>query len=116
MKSRIATILTAMFMFLGGTAFALNPVNQKTDASKTVAKILQQEIEYPKSAKEDNFECFVLVKIIIEEDGTLTVNCINCTCPTMKAEVVSAIENINSKKLVDYAGQQFNYKLNFKLI
>lgn len=122
MKSRIATYLMAMFMFFGGTAFALNPVptpraeTPKSEKSKIVGKLLQQELKYPKFAKAEKFECCVLVRISIEEDGSFTVDCANCTSNQMKAHVTKAIEQIDKKEMAKFAGNQFSYKINFRLI
>ncbi|NQU35852.1 MAG: hypothetical protein HQ521_21695 [Bacteroidetes bacterium] len=116
MKSRIATFLIALCMFMAGTAFAINPVNQNTNASKAVASLLKQEIDYPKFAKEENFEYCVLVRIIISQDGTFKADCVNCNCSRMKAHVIKVIENINMKEFSKYAGKEFNFKIDFKLI
>ncbi len=116
MKSRIATYLMAVCMFFGGTAFAVNPVPPKAEASKAVAKLLKQELKYPKFAKELNYQCCVLVRIIIEKDGSFSVDCVNCTSKTMKAHVTHAINQISKKELAKFAGQTFNFKINYKLI
>jgi len=116
MKSRIATYLIALCMFTAGTAFATTPLKLNNDASKAVSSILKQELKYPKFAKEDNFECCVLVRLIINDDGSFTVDCVNCTNTTMKTHVTNAIEKISSKDLAKYAGQQINFKLDYKLI
>ena len=116
MKSRIATFLIALCMFMSGTAFAINPVNLNSDASKAVASLLKQEIDYPKFAKEENFECCVLVRIIVADDGTFKADCVNCKCSKMKAHVSKTIENINKKEFSKYAGQEFSFKIDFKLI
>lgn len=106
----------AVCMFFGGTAFAVNPVPPKAEASKAVAKLLKQELVYPKFAKEQMFECCVLVRLIVEKDGSFTVDCINCTSETMKAHVTHAINQINKKELAKFAGQEFSFKINYKLI
>ncbi len=116
MKSRIATFLIAMSMFLVGTAFAATPVTPNNEAKNAVSSLLKQELKYPKFAKDDKFECCVLVRLTINKDGSFKVDCVNCTSPTMKAHVTSAIEKISSKELARYAGQQICYKLSYKLI
>jgi hypothetical protein len=116
MKSRIATSLIVMCMFMMGTAFATNPVNKKIEASKAVVSILKQELKYPKLSKDDKSDCCVLVRLIINKDGSFTVDCANSTNPELKKHVTQAIEKIDKKDLVRFAGQQFNYKINFKLI
>lgn len=116
MKSRIATFLIAVSMFIVGTAFASTPVTLPNDASKAVSSLLKQELKYPKFAKDEKFECCVLVRLIINKDGSFKVDCINCTSPTMKEHVTNAIEKISKKELAKYAGMQICYKINFKLI
>ncbi|HJN05754.1 MAG TPA: hypothetical protein QF480_03990, partial [Bacteroidales bacterium] len=116
MKSRIATFLIAVNMFLTGTAFAANPVTKTNNASKEVSTLLKQELKYPKFAKDSKFECCVLVRLTINKDGTFKVDCINCTSPIMKAHVTKAIEKISRKELARYAGMQICYKINYKLI
>jgi len=117
MKSRIATFLIAMSMFLAGTAFASNPVKQNNDASKAISSLLKQELKYPKLAKEqNNFECCVLIRLVINEDGSFKVDCVNCSNDSIKTQITKAIERINKEELKEYAGQQFSYKINFKLI
>lgn len=112
----------ALFMFISGTAFAISPVptpraeTPKSEKSKLVAKLLQKELKYPKFAREEKFECCILVRITIEEDGSFTVDCANCTSTQMKAHVTKAIEQINTKEMAKFAGNQFSYKINFRLI
>ena len=117
MKSRIATYLIAMSMFIAGTAFASNPVKQNNDASETISSILKQELKYPKIAKEhDNLGCCVLIRLVISEDGSFEVDCVNCSDESIKAHIIEAIEKISKEELKEYAGQQFSYKISFKLI
>ena len=116
MKSRIATFLIALFMLIAGTSYAVKPVIQKSEASKAVTTFLKQELKYPKFAKKEKIECYVLVRLIINDNGTFTVDCINCTCPLMKADVTSTLENFSNNDLIKYAGEQVNIKLNYKLI
>lgn len=117
MKSRIATYLIAICMFLTGTAFAVNPVTPpKAETSKVVANLLQQELKYPKFAKDINFECCVLVRLTIEKDGSIAVKFANSTSANMKSYVTKSIEQIDKKEFAKYAGQEFDFRINFKLI
>ena len=116
MKPRIATFLIALCIFVSGTAFAINPVNQKSNASEAVAKLLKQELKYPKYAQHEKYECFVLARISITDDGLLKVECINCPCPRMKIHLKKAIAEIGTEEFKKYAGQEFNFRLNFTLI
>jgi len=116
MKSRIATYLIAMCMFIAGTAFANQPVKNNSEASQAVATLLKQELKYPKFAKDEKFECCVLVRLIINDDGSFKVDCANCTNQLLKTHVTKAIENISKEELKKYSGQQFSYRINFRLI
>ena len=116
MKSRIATFLIAVGIFFTGTVIASNPVSRTNSASEAVSSLLKQELKYPKFAKDEKFECCVLVRLIINKDGSFKVDCVNCTSTKMKEHVTSAIEKISKKELAKYAGMQICYKLNFKLI
>ncbi len=116
MKSRIATFLIAMSMFFAGTAFATTPVKKSNDASNAVAKLLKQELKYPNLERAAGTECCVLVRIIINDDGSFKVDCANCTNSSMKTHVTEAIERISKEELKKYAGQEFSYKINFKLV
>jgi len=116
MKSRIATFLIAVCMFLTGTAFANQPKSLNSEASKAIAELLKKELKYPKFAKEEKFECCLLVRLIIKEDGSFEVDCANCMNDNIKNHVTAAIEKISKEELKKYAGQEFNYKINFKLL
>lgn len=116
MKSRIATFLIAGAMLLFGTAFANQPKKLNSDASKAVAALLKQELKYPKFAKEEKFECCMFVRLVINDDGSFLVDCANCKSDLLKLHVTEAIENISKEELKKYTGQQFNIKINFKLI
>ncbi len=116
MKSRIATYLIALFLFVGGSAFSANHDVIKTDASKEVANLLENELRYPDYARTNNTDCCALVRIIINEDGSFTADCVNCISDEMRRQIIESIENIKSEDLAVYAGQTFNYKINFKLI
>lgn len=116
MKSRIATTLIALSLLLTSSTFAISPPPYQKEASKTVTELLQNELEYPEYAKEQKYQCHVLVQISINNDGSLSVNCLNCRDENMKSHVKESIEKIYSEKLKKYAGHKINLKIKYKLI
>jgi len=117
MKSRIATYLIALCMFTTGTAFASTPMKNNSEASEAISSLLKKELKYPKFAKEQkHYECYALIRIIINDNGSIKVDCINCSNSIMKSQITETIEKISKKELSEYAGQQYSYKINFKLI
>ncbi len=106
MKARIATLMIVLGVFLATTAFANEPVPASKAVSKSVATLIQSELEYPEFAIDEKFECCVLVSVVIQDDGTFEVNCANCVSDKMKKYVVGEIEDILSENHAQYAGQQ----------
>ena len=115
MKTRIATLMIVFGVFLATTAFAKEPVPASKAVAKSVATLIQEELEYPEFAIKEKFECCVLVSVIIQDDGTYDVDCANCMDDRMKDYVVNEIENILSDKHTQYAGQQVLIKVKFDL-
>lgn len=116
MKTRIATVLIMLGLFLTSTAFAGElPVATKK-ARKDVTKIIKKEMTYPQFAIDEKFECCVIASINILEDGSLDVECANCVCPKMKKHVVETLEDLDTHQLQAYAGQNVKVKINFHLI
>jgi hypothetical protein len=105
-----------MCLFVSGTAFANQPEKNNREASHAVVTLLKQELKYPKFARQEKSECCVLVRIIINKNGSFKVDCANCMNPSLKAHVTKAIENISKEELKKYSGQQLSYKINFRLI
>ena len=117
MKTRIATLIFVMGLFLAGTAFASKPVIASKAVSSSVAKQLKSEIKYPAFAIDQNFQCCVAVRLVIQEDGTLNVIESNSMSKEMEKHVVNTIENMEANgDLKDYAGQNVLIKVKFILI
>ena len=115
MKTRIATLAFILGMFLVSTAFAAEPVPASKAVAKSVAKTILSELEYPEFAIDEKFECCVLVKVIILEDGTFDVDVANSISDRMKDYVVYEIEHMKSEEHAKYAGQTVLIKVNFDL-
>jgi len=116
MKTRIATVLFILGLFLVSTSFAGElPATSKL-ARAEVTKMIKKEVRYPKFAIDEKFECCVLVSIVILHDGTLKVGCANCIDHRMKEYVVNAIEDADFVKLKDFAGQTVQLRIRFKII
>jgi hypothetical protein len=116
MKTRIATLVFVLGLFLSLTAFANEPVPASKAVAKSVAKYIESELEYPEFAIEEKFECCVAVSVVIQDDGTFDVNCANCISDDMKEYVIGEIENMVSDKYAQYAGQTVLIKINFDLL
>lgn len=116
MKTRIATVLLMLGMFLVSAAFAAEAPLASKKARKEVTKIIQKEVKYPEFAAREKFQCCVAVRIFIQEDGTMDVDCANCVDQRMKDYVVSTIEDQYSENLKEFAGQQVNVRIKFKII
>lgn len=115
MKTRIATLMFILGIFLTATAFANEPVPASKAVAQSVAQNIQAELEYPEFAIEQKFECCVLVSIIIQEDGRYAVDCANCISDQMKKYVVYEIEHMKFEKHAKYAGQSILVKIKFDL-
>ena len=116
MKTRIATLLIMLGIFFTYAASANEPVPASKAVSKSVAKLIKSEIEFPDFARESEFECCALVRVMILPDGTFDVDCINCINSQLKQYVISEIEDIVSLEHTPFAGQAVSIKLNFKCI
>lgn len=115
MKTRIAILTMLLGLFITSTAFAGEPVLRTQAATQAVAKVLEDEINYPAFASETNLECTVYVDITVNEDGTLKVNNANCKADCMKEHCVKAIEEAKSKDLKEFAGETVVLKIDYKL-
>ena len=117
MKTRIATLLFVLGLFLAGTAYASKPVIASREVSKSVAQQLKKEIRYPQFAIDQKFECCVVVRMLIQEDGTFEVVESNSMSKEMEKHVVKTIQNMKaSEELKNYAGQNVLVKVNFVLL
>ena len=117
MKTRIATTMLLLGLFLATTAFS-NPLSKTPSQQmrKEIKQQVKQNVKYPKFAIDEKFDCFVLISIIVQSDGSLDVDCANCASAKMKDYVVTAIENIQSEKLQKYSGEAMLLKVKFGLI
>ena len=115
MKTRIATLSILFALFISTTAFASEPVPASKYVSSTVADFVEQELEYPEFAIEDKYEGDVVVKIVIEEDGTFDVVQANAHDDSMKNHVIEMIEEMDSDTFDQYAGQSVLVKVSFDL-
>ena len=116
MKARIATLMIVLGVFLATTAFANEPVPASKAVSKSVANLIQNELEYPEFAIKEKFECCVVVSIVIQGDGSFDVDCANCISEEMKKYVVKQIESINTEDFARYAGQNVLLKIKFDIL
>lgn len=112
-KTVILTLLAGLFLTF--TAQANEPVPASKAVAKIVAKEIQQGVAYPEFAIEQQFECCVVVNVVILEDGGFAVDCANCVCDRMKKDIMQQIRKLKSEDLAKYAGQTVVVKLKFDL-
>ena len=103
-------------MLISGFTYANEPVPASKAVSTSVANLLKSEIDYPDFARVDDFECCVVVRLYINDDGSFTIDCANCKDDRLKMHVKDSIEKIVSKEHARYAGQSVAVKVVFKLI
>jgi len=115
MKTNILLTALIVFSFTIGNLSAKEPMMASKAISSSVAELINKEISYPNFAIEENFEGDVLLKLVIEEDGTFDVTAANSINTKVKNHVVESVENIDSDKFERYAGQTIHVKLNFDL-
>jgi hypothetical protein len=116
MKARIATLVIAMALLFSSNAFAIQPVQASKAVTKSVAELLKQKIDFPEFARIDDFNCCVLVRLTITEDGKFEVDCANCRDDRLEMYVKDTIERIDATDYAMYAGQTISLKINFRLI
>jgi len=116
MKTRIATIMLMLGLFVASTAFANEPVPAKDYVKKEIKQAVKKRLSYPQFAIDNKTECYVYVSITVNENGRLEVDCANCECTKLKDYVVKTIEKIKADDMADYAGQNILLKIKFDLI
>lgn len=115
MKTRIATLIFIFGMFIISSAFASEPVPASKAVAKSVAETIVAELEYPEFAIEEEFECCVLVNVVIQEDGRFDVDGANSVSKKMIEYVTYEIEHMVSEDYAKYAGQSVLIKIKFDL-
>ena len=115
MKTRIATLVFILGMFIISSAFASEPVPASKAVAKSVAKTIVSELEYPEFAIKEKFECCVIVNVVILEDGRFDVDGANSISDRMKEYVIYEIEHIDTDEYAKYAGQSVIVKVKFDL-
>ena len=115
MKTRIATLALLFGLFITTTAFASEPVPASKYVASTVADFIEEELEYPEFAIENKYEGDVVVKVVINEDGTFNVVQANAHDESMKNHVIEMIEDLDSDTFDQYAGQSVLIKVSFDL-
>ncbi len=117
MKTRIATLVLVFGLLLSANTYANEPIPASKAVSNSVANHIAGELEYPEFAIKEKFECCVVVKLTIQEDGTFSVDAANSIDDRMRKYVVSAISNLDEKAdyYEQFAGQQVVLKVKFDL-
>lgn len=115
MKTRVVTFLMLCF-FLSATAIAAKPIPASKAVRTSVVELVKKNLIYPEFAIKSKTECCVLVSLIIQDDGSLTVDASNSISPELKNYVVTTIEKLKSDNLAPFSGQRVLMKVTFDLI
>ncbi len=117
MKTRIATLMMVFGLFLAANTFANEPVPASKAVSNSVANYIAGELDYPEFAIKEKFECCVVVKLTIQEDGTFAVDAANSIDDRMRKYVTATINSLNEKAeyYSQFTGQQVIIKVKFDL-
>ncbi len=117
MKTRIATMMMVIGIFLASTAFSIEPVPASKAVSRSVADYIEKNLDYPEFAIKEKFECCVMAEVTIQKDGTFLVTGCNCLDKRMKKYVAKEIYKMDEKAdyYAQFAGQQIYIKIIFDL-
>ena len=117
MKTRIATLVMVFGLFVSANTYANEPIPASKAVTSSVSTHIANEIDYPEFAVKEKFECTVVVKLTIQEDGTFAVDAANCTDERMRKHVISTIHKLDEKAeyYSQFAGQQVFLKVKFDL-
>jgi hypothetical protein len=115
MKTRIATVMFLLGIFLTTSSFASEPVPANSQASKEIAKLIKKKLHYPQFAIDSKTECSVYLKLLVNDSGELKVESTNCCSEKMKDFTITTIENIKSEDLTVYSGHWMLIKIIYDL-
>lgn len=115
MKTRIATVMLLLGIFIASTAFASEPVPANSLAKNEVKSLIQKKLIYPAFAIDNKTECTVYLSLIINKNGMLEVDKANCSCEKVKNFTIKAIEKIKSADLQNFKGQTMKLKVSYDL-
>jgi len=116
MKTRIATLLVVLGMLITITSSASEPIPASKAVSKSIAHLIKSELSYPDFARESNFECCVLIRVKILNNGRFDVDCANCNNDRLKTYVIETVKNIVSEDYAHFAGFSVSMKIKFKIL
>ncbi len=115
MKTRVVTFLM-LCLFMSATAFAAKPIPASKAVRTSVVELVKKHLIYPEFAIKSKTECCVLVSLIIQDDGSLSVDASNSISPELKNYVVTTIQKLKEDSLSKYSGQRVLMKVKFDLI
>lgn len=115
MKTRIATLALLFGLFISMSAFALEPVPASKVIASSIANMIEDEIDFPVFAAENQFNGDVVLQLRIEDNGTFDVELANCVDQKVKDYVVDEVEEMKTDKYTQFAGQTVQVKVSFKL-
>lgn len=103
------TKLIALIALIGLFSFSNTYAGEK---EKMVKQTVQQEIQYPQFAIEQDLEGTVWVSFVIKDNGEIEVTQINSDCIPLKNYVLNKMENMDAFKLVTSTHEE-SYQMYF---
>ncbi len=108
--------MMAVSLLTATTAFATKPVPEHKIVSKSIAEYVEDNLDFPSFAVDNNFQGEVVLSLVIREDGSFDVIRANCVNADVKQYVVESIEKMQKDIYSLHAGDQVNLKIKFVLI
>lgn len=115
MKTKNLVIALIASIFTVGSLMANEPAMAPKEISSSVAKLITEEIYYPEFAIEEKFEGKVVLEVQITEEGSFDVTAANSLNEDLKEYASKTIEDIDTDKFKNYAGQKVMLNLNYDL-
>lgn len=108
--------MVVLGILLFNIASASEPVPASKAVSKSVADLIKAEMRFPEFARVSDFECCVLIRVNIMENGRFEVDCANCRNDQLKNYVVKTVNGIVSDEHAHYAGQSVALNVRFRVL
>jgi len=108
--------MMAVGLLIATTAFSTKPVPEHKIVSKLIAEYVEDNLDFPSFAVDNNFQGEVVLNLVIREDGSFDVVRANCVNADVKQYVVGSIEKMQKDIFSLYSGDQVNLKIKFVLI
>lgn len=115
MKTKTLILAFAASIFTLGNLVANEPAMAPKEISSSVAEMIKSEVYYPEFAIEEKFEGKVVLEVQITEEGSFDVTAANSLNEDLKDYASKTVEEIETEKFKNYAGQKIILDLNYDL-